>query len=97
MKEEKQKFIPNNLRRWRKINRLTQKEVANKLALKSTAEISRWEAGVCIPKPDNLFDLAFIYQTTTEALYWEYVKERHLRITCRKEMPGKNPNHEQRN
>ncbi len=85
MKEEKQKVIPNNLRRWRKINRLTQKEVANRLALKSTAEISRWEAGLCIPKPDNLIDLAYVYQTTMEALYREYIKERHQMIDARRE------------
>jgi transcriptional regulator with XRE-family HTH domain len=91
MKEEKQKLIPNNLRRWRKISGLTQKQVAKKLALKSTAEISRWETGVCIPKPDNLFDLAFVYRTTSEALYWEYIKERHREIVAKERRSGGNP------
>ena len=97
MKEEKQKFIPNDLRRWRKVNRLLQKQVARRLALKSTAEISRWERGLCIPKPDNLFDLAYIYGTSAEAMYREYLKERHQRIDAGEEQSRENVIHERTN
>jgi len=90
MKNNKRKFIPNNLRRCRKVRGFTQKQVAKKLDLKSTAMISRWEAGVCIPKTDNLFDLAILYRTTSEALYWDYVQERRHKITTREEMSGGN-------
>jgi len=90
MKEEKSKSIPNNLWRCRKVRGLTQKQVAQIMELKSTAMISRWEAGRCLPMTDNLFDLAAVYRTTSEALYWDYVQERRQKITSREEMSGGN-------
>ena len=88
MKDKQHKFIPNNLRRCRKVRGLTQKQVAQIMELRSTAMISRWEAGRCIPKTENLFDLAAVYRSTSEALYWDYVQERRQKITTREEMAG---------
>ncbi len=90
MKKKTHKFILNNLRRSRKVRGLTQKQVAQIMELKSTAMISRWEAGRCIPKTENLFDLAAVYRSTSEALYWDYVQERRQKITSREEMSGGN-------
>ena len=65
---------------------LTQKQVAEIMQLKSAAMISRWEAGVCIPTTENLFDLAAIYRTTPEALYWDFAKKRRQKMTGREEL-----------
>ncbi len=76
MKEGKQKFIPNNLRRCRKLHGFTQLYVAKKLDLKSTAMISRWETGRCFPETENLIDLAAVYGVPMDKLYWDYVLKR---------------------
>ncbi len=85
---ENKRFIPNQLRRSRRRRGFTQKRVAKIMGLKSTSMISRWEAGACIPKSENLIDLAALYRTTTEALYWDYVQERHREMTAREEQCG---------
>jgi transcriptional regulator with XRE-family HTH domain len=94
MKDTKHTFIPNNLRRCRKVRGLSQKRVAHIMELKSTAMISRWEAGRCIPNTANLFDLAAVYRSTSEALYSDYVQERRHRITAREERSGGNAMYE---
>jgi len=88
VKDQKHTFIPNSLRRCRKVRGLSQKRVAQIMELKSTAMISRWEAGRCIPKTENLFDLAAVYRSTSEALYWDYVQERRHKIASREELSG---------
>ncbi len=60
------------------------------MELKSTAMISRWEAGRCIPNAENLFDLAAVYRSTLEALYDDYVRERRRHIAAREELSGRN-------
>lgn len=92
MKNKKPKIIFNDLRHCRKVRRLTQKRVAQIMALKSTAMISRWEAGLCIPKTENLFDLAAVYRSTPQALYWDFFQERRLKIAQREELALKNRN-----
>jgi len=66
------------------------------MELKSTAMISRWEAGRCIPKAENLFDLAAVYRSTSEALYYDYVQERRRNIATREEMSGAHAMYEER-
>lgn len=61
--------VHNYLRRCRKAQGLTQKDVAAILGLESSAMISRWEKGVCIPETVNLLRMAVIYQTTVDFVY----------------------------
>jgi transcriptional regulator with XRE-family HTH domain len=68
------KTIPNCLRRYRKARGLKQKEVAQILGLKSASMISRWEKGRCLPNTMNLFRLASLYRTMTDALFTELLK-----------------------
>ena len=63
------KRIPNSLKKYRKAAGLKQKEVANLLELKSTSMISRWEKGVCLPRPLSMFRLAILYRTMVDALF----------------------------
>ncbi|MCD6298224.1 MAG: helix-turn-helix transcriptional regulator [Deltaproteobacteria bacterium] len=68
-KKNKHKRIPNSLRKYRKAAGLTQKEVAQRLGVKNTSLISRWERGFCVPKLRNALRLAILYQTMSEALF----------------------------
>jgi len=95
MRDTKHKFIPNNLRRCRKVRGFSQKRVAQIMELKSTAMISRWETGRCIPNTEHLFDLAAVYQSTSEALYYDYVQERRHKIATREELSGRNVMYEE--
>jgi transcriptional regulator with XRE-family HTH domain len=65
------KSIPNCLRRCRRARGLKQKEVAKILGLKSTSMISRWEKGVCLPRPLTMFRLAILYRTMVDALFYD--------------------------
>ncbi|MGO9531071.1 MAG: helix-turn-helix domain-containing protein [Syntrophobacteraceae bacterium] len=85
MKNKKRKFIPNSLRRCRKVRKLKQKEVAEIMELKSTAMISRWESGRCIPDTLNLGRLAGVYRTTTDALLPDYFQELHREMVQKEE------------
>ena len=49
----------------------SQTEVAEKLRLKSSAIISRWEQGVSLPSLDNALKLSVIYKTLVNELFWE--------------------------
>ena len=85
------KKIPNNLRKYRKAIGLKQKDVAKILCLKNSGMISRWEKGVCLPSPLNIFKLSGIYSVLVDALFFplirlvkrkimereEYLKRRH--------------------
>lgn len=84
MKKRKQKFIPNSLRRCRKVAGLTQKQVADRMNLLSTAEISRWESGRCFPNTENFIDLAAIYGCPLDKLYWEFILNRRRAMNVRK-------------
>jgi len=68
-KNKNRKPVVNSLRRYRKARGLQQKEVARILGLKSTSLISRWENGLCLPKPLNMFKLAVLYRTMVDALF----------------------------
>jgi len=69
MKNKNRKSIPNNLRKYRKTKGLRQKDVARVLGLKSASIISRWENGLCLPRPVNMFKLAVLYRTMADALF----------------------------
>lgn len=63
---------PPRLRKFRRINRYSQKEVATELGMKDTATISKWESGKVIPSLDNLMKLAILYHTLIEELYFDH-------------------------
>lgn len=69
MKNKKHKFAVNSLRKHRKARGLKQKEVANILGLKSGSMVSRWENGLCLPKPINMFKLGLVYRTMVDILF----------------------------
>jgi len=68
------KKIPNCLRKYRKARGFKQKEVAEILGLKSASLISRWEKGICLPSPINLFRLAALYRTLVDALFIDLIR-----------------------
>ena len=68
------KKIPNCLRKYRKARGLKQKEVAEILGLKSASLISRWEKGVSLPSPINLFRLAALYRILVDALFIDLLR-----------------------
>ena len=68
------KNIPNCLRKYRKARGLNQKDVAKVLGLKSASLISRWEKGICLPSPINLFRLAALYRTLVDALFIDLLR-----------------------
>jgi transcriptional regulator with XRE-family HTH domain len=69
MKRGKKKVIFNYLRKYRKARGLKQKEAAHILGLKAASMVSRWENGICLPKPVNMFKLAVLYRTMADALF----------------------------
>lgn len=85
MKNKKQTFVPNSLRRCRKVRGLKQKEVADILGLKSTSMISRWEGGLCLPETMNVFRLAIIYRTTSDGLFFDFIKALRARLLQKEE------------
>jgi len=71
----KEKNIPNCLKRHRRARGLQQKDVAKVLRLKSASMISRWEKGFCLPNTRNLFKLAILYRTMSDALFIDLIKQ----------------------
>jgi len=85
MKNITYKKIPNCLRKYRKARGLKQKDVADILNLKSTGIISRWEKGICLPSPLNIFKLAALYRTMTDALFIDLIRMLKEKILRREE------------
>ena len=81
----KEKNIPNCLKRYRKARRLQQKDVAKILGLKSASMISRWEKGLCLPNTRNLFKLAILYRTMSDALFIDVIKQMRNEIQKREQ------------
>jgi transcriptional regulator with XRE-family HTH domain len=79
------KNIPNCLRKYRKARGLKQKDVARILNLKSSGIISRWEKGICLPSSLNIFKLAALYRTLTDALFIDLIRMLKEKILKRKE------------
>lgn len=50
-------------------------QVAKLLELQTTAQLSQWERGSCLPSVVNLFKLSIIYRTFPNELYLEYIQE----------------------
>lgn len=60
-----------NLRTHRRLMRLSQTDVAQKLHLKSSAIISRWERGKALPSLENALRLSVLYKTLVNELFWD--------------------------
>lgn len=74
MKNIKQRRIPNLLRKHRKARGLLQKDVARILRIRNASMISRWENGLCVPKPENMFRLGVLYRVMVDALFIDFRK-----------------------
>jgi len=75
MRNIKPKNITNCLRKYRKTRGLKQNDVARILDMKSASMVSRWEKGVCLPSTRNLFKLAVLYRTMSDALFVDLINE----------------------
>jgi transcriptional regulator with XRE-family HTH domain len=53
----------------------SQTEVAQKLNLKSSAIISRWEQGITQPSLNNALRLSALYKTLANELFWDLFTE----------------------
>jgi len=74
MKKVDYKKIPNALRKFRKTNGFTQKQVASFLGVRNAGMISRWEIGSRLPNPVNIFRLAVLYRTMVDNLYFDLIR-----------------------
>lgn len=68
-------FIPNNLRKFRRIMGFSQDEVKRKLKLSSKSIVSLWENGETMPSSENLIKLSKLYKTLVNELYYQLGKE----------------------
>jgi transcriptional regulator with XRE-family HTH domain len=75
MKTIHNKFILNQLRKYRKARSLRQCDAARILGFADSSRLSRWERGVCLPTATNLFKLAATYRTMVDALYIDVLRE----------------------
>ena len=55
------------------------------LGLKSASMISRWEKGFCLPNTRNLFKLAILYRTMSDALFMDMIKQMRTDIQKREQ------------
>lgn len=85
MKKVEIKKIPNNLRRYRKVIGLKQKDVAEILNLRSSGMISRWEKGICLPSVINVIKLSSIYCVLVDALFFPLIRLIKRKIMEREE------------
>ncbi len=63
------KTIQNNLRHYRELKGLTQKQVAEHLGLKSSDRICRWEKGTMWPHARHLVRLVKLFEVRAENIY----------------------------
>jgi len=56
------------------------------LGLKSASMISRWEKGLCLPNIRNLFRLAILYRTMSDALYMDLIRQMRNDIQKREQI-----------
>src|SRR5208337_708853 len=87
MKESKvdYKNVPNCLRKFRKTNGYTQREVAALTGVCNASMVSRWENGRRFPDPLNIFRLAILYRTMADALYTDLIRELRREMQVRRE------------
>lgn len=67
--------IPNKLREARRLNNLTQKDVAKAMGFKDPGRISNWEKGHSYPNVPHLFRLCVLYGVYPHQVYGEVLRE----------------------
>jgi transcriptional regulator with XRE-family HTH domain len=77
------------LRKYRKARGLSQAEAARLMGLKSTAALSRWERGNCLPNTSNLLWLAATYHVLVDALVIDTLREMRAKIDKREQRLSK--------
>lgn len=75
MSRQINEITSNNLRRYRKLQYLRQRDVANMLGLKNIKEINRWEHGKTLPSLVNVLKLSFILKCPVEILFLNHFKK----------------------
>ena len=65
--------------------KLTQKEVAFVLGLKSTAQISRWERGKRLPQTEYLLQLSALYRRLANDLLFDVYDEMRKKVYKRQQ------------
>ncbi len=83
MRNQEYKKVPNLLLKYRKINGLTQKKVAEILGI-HPCELSKWEHGLSIPNLVSVFKLAVLYKTMVDGLFMDLL--RHLRSEMKEKL-----------
>jgi transcriptional regulator with XRE-family HTH domain len=73
-------FIPNSLKKHRRLCGFSQDDIKNRLKLKSTSMISRWERGLTMPSGENLLKLSVLYKTMVNELYYTLSKQYQVRL-----------------
>lgn len=78
--------IPNNLKKFRRMNGYKQEQVMKYLGLGSTNRISRWEKGLAMPSAINLFKLSILYNTLVDQLYSGHIRDIKRKMTGKKKL-----------
>jgi len=85
------KLRPNRLRKYRRINELSQLEVARIMEVKGSGGLSRWEHGKVLPNLMNAIKLSVIYHTFTDSMFRdqfdEFRKEYKKRVGAEDKSP----------
>ncbi len=68
---------PNNIRRYRKLRYLRQRDIARLIGTKEPNDVYRWERGVRLPTLENALKLSYILKCPIEVLFFE--QYRYLR------------------
>ena len=62
----------NNIRRYRKLRYLRQRDIAKLLGIKSHNDVYRWERGQKLPSLQNALKLSYILQCPVEVLFFDH-------------------------
>lgn len=81
-----QSYIPNRLRKHRRLQGYRQRDVARLLGHSNTRRISMWEKGLAFPNVMNLFKLSIIYRTLPNELYFDLMPELKSFITAQEQL-----------
>jgi transcriptional regulator with XRE-family HTH domain len=84
--ENKGRYIPNNLKKFRRMYGYKQEQVMDFLGLKSTNRISRWEKGLAMPSARNLFKLSILYNTLVDQLYSDHLSDIKRRMSDKEKL-----------
>jgi len=78
-------YIPNRLRKHRRLRGYSQRDVAHLLGLKNANRISKWERGCSAPDFLNFIKLSILYRTIPYDLYFDLYQELKNELTAREQ------------